>query len=101
MRADVTFESRLRTCADALRLEKGLGARRADGYYSDPDSSATPETMWADATSLSHQLDALLASEAAGVLTHAGFPARVNEAGHVAVSIAADGRGREFSPSAT
>jgi hypothetical protein len=101
LRADVAFESRLRTCVDALRLEKGLGARRADGYYDDPDSSATPETMWVDATALSHRLDTLLASDAARVLTHAGWAARVNEAGHVAVSLGYDGRGREFSLSAT
>jgi hypothetical protein len=50
---------------------------------------------------LSHRLDTLLASDAARVLTHAGWAARVNEAGHVAVSLGHDGRGREFSPSAT
>jgi hypothetical protein len=90
LRDDVTFESRLRTCADTLRLEKGLGARRADGYYGDPDSTASPESMWLDAVALSHRLDTLLADDAARVLTHAGWPARVNEAGHVAVSIAHD-----------
>ena len=87
LRSEVSFEARLRTCADALRQEFGLGARRADGYYADPDSSEAPETMWANASAVSHRLDELLAADAAQVLTHAGWPARVNEAGHVAVSL--------------
>lgn len=88
LRSEVSFEARLRSCADALRQEFGLGARRADGYYGDPESAATPEVMWAHATAMSHRLDEVLGADAAQVLTHAGWPARVNEVGHVAVSLA-------------
>jgi hypothetical protein len=91
LRRDVAFESRLRTCADQLRQETGLGARRADGYYGDPDTSMTPEVMWGHAVTLSHRLDETLADEAVHVLTRAGWTARVNEVGHVAVSLARAG----------
>jgi hypothetical protein len=88
LRRDVAFESKLRTCSDNMRRDFGLGARRPDGYYGDPDTTLAPEVMWAHAVTLSHHLDEVLAGEAVEVLTRAGWTARVNEVGHVAVSLA-------------
>ncbi len=88
LRRDVAFEARLRTCADQLREDNGLGARGPDGYYGAPDAPMSPEEMWSRAVTLSHRLDEMFADEAVHVLTRAGWTARVNEVGHVAVSLA-------------
>jgi hypothetical protein len=87
LRADGAFFADYTRIADALRVEFNLCPRRSDGYFADVDKSIPPAELWGQASVFPDRLSEALADRAVKVLEAAGHRARVNEVGHVAVSI--------------
>jgi len=73
--------------ADTLRLESGVCPRQPDGYVADVSPEIPPAEVWTLCADFSARLNEEFAARAAAVLTAAGRAARVNEIGHVAVTL--------------
>jgi SAM-dependent methyltransferase len=73
--------------ADALRLESGVCPRQPDGYVADVSADIPPADVWTLCADFSARLNETFAARAAAVLTAAGHASRVNEIGHVAVTM--------------
>ena len=87
LRADAGFSSAFAEVNDGLRAKHGLCPRLPDGYFSDVLPMENPAAMWLIAGDYSVELGEALSGEACRVLARAGYKARVNEIGHVAVAI--------------
>ena len=87
LRADAAFLAEYTRVADALRQEFNLCPRRSDGYFADIDKSIPPAELWWQASVFPDRLTEQLAGPAVKVLERAGYRARVNEVGHIAVRI--------------
>ena len=87
LRADAGFSAAFAEVNDALRAKHGLCPRSADGYFSDALPMENPAAMWIVAGDYSVELGEALSVQACRVLARAGYDARVNEIGHVAVAI--------------
>ena len=87
LRDDRRFMDDYATCADALRLEYGLCPRQANGYFADMSPEIAPADVWLRSADLSERIDRELAPRAVQALNAAGYAARVNEVGHVAVRL--------------
>jgi hypothetical protein len=90
LRRDAAFAARIREVGDRLRRETGLCPRGADGYHGDLAASVDPADLWRLAAEMSDRLGAELGEHAVEVLTRSGRVARLNDVGHVAISIAPD-----------
>lgn len=87
LRTDAAFVAELRARNDALRAEYGVAPRQANGYYGDSDPTLLAWELSDRAASIGERLDEEGFSErAARILTAAGFDARRDEVGHVAVT---------------
>ena len=87
LRRNVRFSAMFADVNDRLRAKHGVCPRQPDGYFSASLPMDNPAAMWIIAGDYSVELGAALADEASGVLARSGHEARVNEIGHVAVSI--------------
>ena len=88
LRADADFIGRFLARSDALRAACGVCPRQADGYYGDVAPGIPAAELWRHAEGMRDQLQAAgFAEEAAGLLRRAGWAARVNPIGHVAVGV--------------
>jgi hypothetical protein len=87
LRADRSFNQEFTRRYDELRLEYGLCPRQPDGYVSGTLPIDNPAAMWITASDCSRALDASLAGHACRVLSGAGYTARVNEIGNVAIAL--------------
>jgi hypothetical protein len=87
LRADRSFNQEFTRVYDQLRLEHGLCPRQPDGYVSGTLPIDNPAAMWITASDCSRALDAALAEHACRVLSKAGYTARVNEIGNVAIAL--------------
>jgi hypothetical protein len=100
LRAHRPFREQLSSRSDALRAEYGLWPRGADGCYGSVDPALSPADVQERAARMGERLDEEgFTEQAVSVLCEAGYPARRNEVGHVA--IAYDGAGCEpadFNP---
>jgi len=85
LRDDREFLDAFRACADDVRQELALCPRQADGYVGDVPEDIAPLDLWDRASDYSKRLDATLGERAVAALRRAGFSARLNEVGHVAV----------------
>lgn len=90
LNGDAAFAARNREVGDRLRAEAGLCPRGADGYHGELAASVDPTDLWRLAAEISDRLGAELGEQAVEVLSRSGRAARVNEVGHVAISIAPD-----------
>lgn len=88
LRRDRLFFTEYTRVNDALRQEIGLCARRSDGFFGDIDSSIPPAELWSRAAQLPDRLCEHVGDAAVTVLEAAGYRARVNEVGHIAVQLA-------------
>ena len=88
LRADADFIGRFLARSDALRAECGVCPRQADGYYGDVAPGIPAADLWRHAERMRDQLqEEGFAEDAAGLLRRAGWAARVNPIGHVAVGV--------------
>ena len=87
LRSDRTFFAQYSKIADAFRAEFGMCARRSDGYFGDIDKSIPPNELWPHAAEFPERLGAQLNERAVAVLKAAGYQARINEVGHLAVRV--------------
>ena len=87
LRSDRAFFADYTAVADGLREEIGLCPRQPDGHFADIDKTLPPHELWQRAADFPDLLGARLGSRAIETLSGAGYAARLNEAGHVAVGI--------------
>ena len=87
LRSDAAFLAEYAHVGDAFRQEIGLCPRRSDGYFDDIDKSIPPGELWLRASAFPDRLGERLGERAVKLLEAAGYRARVNEVGHVAVGI--------------
>jgi hypothetical protein len=87
LRDDVAFISAYTECADAMRREYGICERQPDGYFADVSTDLPPADLWLRMAEFAGRLDAALGPRAVAVLAAAGYSARINEIGHVAVRV--------------
>lgn len=87
LRRDRAFFAEYTRVSDALRQEIGLCPRRSDGFFGDIDTSLPPGELWLRAAALPDRLRDHLGGAAVKVLEAAGYDARVNEVGHIAVRL--------------
>ena len=87
LRDDAAFLREYTGCADGMRREYGICARQPDGYFADLSPDLPPADLWLRMADFSARLDAALGPQAVGVLAAAGYSARINEVGHVAVRV--------------
>jgi len=87
LRDDQGFLDAFTTCADGLRQELTLCPRGANGYVGDVPEDIAPLDLWQRASDYAIRLDATLGERAVAALTEAGYSARLNEVGHVAVRV--------------
>jgi len=88
LRRDRSFFAEYTRVADAIRQEIGLCPRRSDGFFGDIDTSIPPGELWRRAAEFPDRLGEHLGEPAVKVLEAAGYRARVNEVGHIAVRLA-------------
>ena len=87
LRQDEEFMSRYYDFHDALRAHYGICPRDEHGYYGGLMSELSPSELWSGASGITNALaDSPLVDEAVKVMLNAGFDARKNEVGHLAVS---------------
>jgi hypothetical protein len=88
LRADRSFREALLATTDAMRAEYGICPRGPDGYYGGVSETLPPAELWNVVGQMADRLcDHDLGQQAVGVLEEAGWRARVNEVGHVAVAV--------------
>jgi hypothetical protein len=87
LRSDRAFFAAYTSAADAIRTEIGLCPRQPDGHFADIDKTIPPHDLWQRAADFPDRLTAALGEHAVRVLTAAGYAARLNEVGHVAVRL--------------
>ena len=68
-------------------FEIGLCPRQADGHFADIDKSIPPAELWWRAADFPERLGTALNERAVAALASAGYHARINETGHIAVRI--------------
>lgn len=87
LRSDRQFKERLYARSDALRAEYGLCPRGADGFYGNVDPALSPGDLWDRVARIGERLDEEgLAEQSVTVLRDAGYNARRNEVGHIAIA---------------
>ena len=90
IRRDRDFLATLLKTNDELREEYEVCPRLEDGFYGKADPDMSPVELWSAAAEITHQLDQCgLTDHAVQVLCEAGYPARRNEVGHIAVAMTA------------
>lgn len=88
IRDDKPFMDEFYTFHDAQRLKYKICPRNVQGYYENVDPSIEPQEIWIRLSKMVQELNgAGLNQKAVDVLIHAGWKARVNEVGHIAVAI--------------
>jgi hypothetical protein len=88
LRANRSFREALYTVTDAMREEYGVCPRGPDGYYGGLSEAIVPADLWNAVGEMADRLCVHdLGQQAVGVLHDAGWRARVNEVGHVAVAV--------------
>jgi hypothetical protein len=87
LRSNQSFFEAYTVTADGLRREIGLCPRQPDGHLADIDKDIPAAELWQRAADFPDRLGVALGQHAVAVLSDAGYAARVNEAGHVAVRI--------------
>lgn len=87
LRADQQFKKQLYARSDALRAEYGLSPRGVDGFYGNSDPALSPgEVSDRSAKFVEGLGEEGLTEQAVSVLQNAGYKARRNEVGHIAIS---------------
>jgi hypothetical protein len=88
IRADRAFLDRFLSHSDALRDEYGICPRQPDGYYGEMRSDLPASEFWNLAGRICDRLgENGMDERAVAVLNRAGWQARVNEVGHIAVKL--------------
>jgi hypothetical protein len=88
LRRDQAFMTAWLALSDSLRATYGICARGADGYYEGIGSHVPPAELWQRGAQIAEGLAAPeLASMAVDLLARAGFAARVNDVGHIAIAV--------------
>ena len=87
LRRDRSFFTEYTRVSDALRQEIGLCPRQSDGFLGDIDTSLPAAELWLRAAEFPDRLCEHLGGPAVKVLEAAGYRARVNEVGHIAVRL--------------
>jgi hypothetical protein len=88
LRRDQLFLKACLAVGDSLRASCGVCPRGADGYYEGVASHVPPAEVWQRGAQISEGLASPeLAAMAVDILARAGFTARVNEVGHIAIAI--------------
>ena len=88
LRANPSFRDALYAVTDAMREEFGVCARGSDGYYGGLSEAVVAADLWNTVGQMADRLCVHeLGQQAVGVLQAAGWSARVNEVGHVAVAV--------------
>ena len=90
LRRDPAFRRRYYEFVDALRVDANICPRDDDGYYASVDPDVPPDELWKRAAKISAAIAAEFGTDAVGVLERAGWDARVNEIGDVAVALESD-----------
>lgn len=87
LRSDLAFIDRFTSRSDELRAAAGVCPRGPDGYYEATLPDGPPVEVWSRGAAISEQLSRELAPAAVDVLERAGWQARVNPVGHIAVAL--------------
>jgi hypothetical protein len=88
LRSNRPFRENLMAATDALRAEHGVCPRRPDGYYDGIAEGLPQADLWNRVGAIAdHLCDHELGHQAVAVLQSAGWRARMNEVGHVAVAV--------------
>ena len=86
IRSDKSFMDAFYTFHDAQRLKYKTCPRDSQGYYGAVDPSIQPQDIWTITSIMLNELnEAGFNQKAVDVLNRAGFKARVNEVGHIAI----------------
>jgi len=86
LRKDANFNKAYYDLHDKLRENLGICPRDKNGYYSDLREGISPGDIWTGAGELlTKNVESGLVDHAVDVLRKAGFNARKNEVGHVAI----------------
>jgi len=73
--------------SDVLRAEYGLSPRGADGFYGRSDPALSPGDLSDRSARIGERLDEEgFTEKAVSVLRNAGYNARRNEVGHIAIT---------------
>jgi hypothetical protein len=88
LRRDRPFLNRYYDVVDTLRAEHGIGTRLDDGGYGALGEAADPVALWTEVAAVSEKTSTALGPDAVAVLQRAGWDARLDEIGCVAVSLA-------------
>src|SRR5262249_40816824 len=87
LRSHRPFKEQLLARSDALRAEYGLWPRGADGFYGTLDPARSPADVFERSIRMGERLDEEgFPEQAVTVLREAGYPARRNEVGHIAIA---------------
>lgn len=88
LRANRSFREALYAVTDAMREEYGVCARGSDGYYGGISEATAATDLWNAVGQMADRLcDHELGQQAVALLHEAGWRARVNEVGHIAVAV--------------
>jgi hypothetical protein len=88
LRTNRSFREALLAETDSMRAEYGVCARGEDGYYGGIAETLLPADLWDAVGRIADRLcDHDLGRQAVDILQGAGWRARVNEVGHVAVAV--------------
>jgi hypothetical protein len=88
IRSDRDFVSSFYRKSDALRAQYGICARGDDGFYGAVAPSISPLDLWSHAARIADELAmSPFASAAVDILNAAGYAARQNEVGHIAINL--------------
>ena len=86
IRNDTSFMDEFYTFHDAQRLKYKCCPRDSQGYYGAVDTFIPPQDIWTITSIMLNELnEAGFNQKAVDVLKRAGFKARVNEVGHIAI----------------
>jgi hypothetical protein len=87
IRKDPEFMNTFYAFHDDQRKNYDLCPRDSEGYYGGVDPAVPPQILWTNASNILKELNEEgLNQLAVDVLRRAGFTARVNEVGHIAVA---------------
>ncbi len=88
IREDTSFMEEFYEFHDAQRIKHKMCARDEEGYYGDIDPSIQPQELWSNVSTVLNELNQEgFNQRAVDVLRNKGLDARVNEVGHIAITI--------------